>query len=64
MKIYPKQFSRLLYYGHLEVVYLFDTMHIRKNVTKPLWKKLDGRSVKEKNSRFVTILRKPIMQCD
>ena len=32
MKIYPKQFNRLSYYEHLQISYLFDTMHIKKNV--------------------------------
>jgi hypothetical protein len=34
MKSYLVQFSRLPYYEHLEIVHLFDTMHIGKNVTK------------------------------
>jgi hypothetical protein len=33
MKSYLVQFSRLPYYEHLEIVHLFDTMHIGKNVT-------------------------------
>ena len=48
MKSYPKQFSRLPYYEHLQIVHLFDTMHIGKNVTETLWRILDGRSDKEK----------------
>ena len=48
MKSYPTQFSRLPYYEHLKIVHLFDTMHIKKNVTKTLWRILDGRSDKEK----------------
>ena len=37
MKIYPKQFSRLSYYDHLQISHLFDIMHIRKNVSETLW---------------------------
>jgi hypothetical protein len=48
MKSYPVQFSRLPYYDHLEIVHLFDTMHIEKNVIETLWRILDGRSDKEK----------------
>ena len=33
MKSYPIQFSRIPYYEHLQIAHLFDTMHIRKNVT-------------------------------
>ena len=42
MKSYPEQFNRLTYYEHLEIVHLFDTMHIGKNVTYILWGILDG----------------------
>ena len=48
MKSYPKQFSRLPYYEQLQIVHLFDTMHIRKNVAETLWRILDGRRDKEK----------------
>jgi hypothetical protein len=48
MKIYPKQFSRFPYYEHLQIVHLFDIMHIGKNVAEKLWWILDGRSDKEK----------------
>ena len=48
MKSYPVQFSRLPYYDHPEIVHLFDTMHIEKNVIETLWRILDGRSDKEK----------------
>ena len=37
MKIYPKQFSRFPYYDHLQIDHMFDTMHIKKNVTETLW---------------------------
>ena len=47
MKIYPMQFNRLPYYGNLQIVHLFDTMYIRKNLTKLLWRILDGRTDKE-----------------
>lgn len=36
MKHYLKQFIRLPYYEHLEIVHLFDTMHIGKSVTETL----------------------------
>ena len=42
------QFSRLPYYKHLQISHLFDTMHIRKHVTKMIWSTLDGRSDKDK----------------
>jgi hypothetical protein len=48
MKSYPKKFSRCPYYGNLQIVHLFDTIHIRKNVAETLWRILDGRSDKEK----------------
>ena len=48
MKSYPKQFSRLPYYEKLQIVHLFDTMHIGKNVAETLWRILDGRRDKEK----------------
>ena len=47
MKSYPIQFSRITYYENLQIVHLFDTMNIRKNITETLWKILDGRSDKE-----------------
>jgi hypothetical protein len=42
------QFSIFPYYEHLKIVHLFDTMHIRKNITKLLWRILDGRTDKER----------------
>jgi hypothetical protein len=42
------QFSRLPYYKHLQIVRLFDTMHIGKNITELLWQILDGRTDKER----------------
>jgi hypothetical protein len=48
MKSYPMQFSRLPYYEHLQIVHLFDTMHIGKNITELLWQILDGRTDKER----------------
>ena len=48
MKSYPIQFSRFPYYENLQISHLFDTMHIRKNVTKMIWKILDGRTDKDK----------------
>ena len=48
MKSYPKQFSRLPYYEQLQIVHLFDTMHIGKNVAETLWRILDERRDKEK----------------
>ena len=52
MKIYPKQFSRFTYYEHLQIVHLFDTMHIAKNVTETLCQLLELRSDKEKIVKF------------
>jgi len=48
MKSCPKQFSRLPYYEQLQIVHLFDTMHIGKNVAETLWWILDGKCDKEK----------------
>ena len=48
MKSYPIQLSRFPYYEHLQIAHLFDTMHIRKNVTGMIWRTLDGRSDKDK----------------
>ena len=48
MKSYPIQFSRLPYYEHLQIVHLFDTMHIGKNVTETLWLLLELRREKDK----------------
>ena len=48
MKSDPKQFRRFPYYEQLQIAHMFDTMHIRKNVTKKLWWILDLRSDKEK----------------
>ena len=42
------QFSRLPYYEHLQIVHLFDTMHIEKNITEFLWRILDGRTDNER----------------
>ena len=47
LKIYPTQFTRFSYYEKLPIVHLFDPMHIGKNVTKTLWKILDGRHDKD-----------------
>ena len=54
MKSYPKQLSRFPYYEHLQIVHLFDTMHIRKNVTEKLRRILDLRSDNEKNVKICT----------
>ena len=48
MKSYPMQFNRFPYYEHLQIVHLFDIMHIRKNITELLWRILDGRIDKER----------------
>ena len=48
MNFFPKHFSRFPFYEHLQISHMFDTMHIEKNVTKKLWKILDGRSEKER----------------
>jgi hypothetical protein len=54
MKCYPTQFMRLLYYEELKITHLFDTMHIRKNVTETLWRIIDGRRDKEKIVKICT----------
>jgi hypothetical protein len=46
------QFSRLPYDEHLQIVHLFDIMHIGKNITKLLWRILDGRTDKERNGKI------------
>ena len=48
MKSYPIQFNRFPYYEHLQIAYLFDTMHIGNNVTKTLWRILELRREKDK----------------
>ena len=48
MKIYPKQISMFPYYENLQISHLFDTMHIRKNVSETLLQILDGRSDTER----------------
>ena len=52
LKSYPRQFSRFPYYEHLQIVHLFDTMHIGKNIIETLWKILYGRHDKEKIVKF------------
>ena len=49
---YPKQFSRFPYYENLQIAHVFDTMHIRKNVTEKLWQLFELRRDKEKNVKF------------
>ena len=58
MKSYPMQFSRLPYYEHLQIVHLFDTMHIEKNMTKLLWQILDGRTDKERIRKICSDIQK------
>ena len=48
LKSYSIQFSRFPYHEHLQIAHLFNTMHIGKNVTKILWRILDGRTNKDK----------------
>jgi hypothetical protein len=57
MKSYPIQFSRLPYYEHLQIVHLFDTMHIRQNITELLWRILDGRTNKERIGKICCDIR-------
>jgi hypothetical protein len=57
MKSYPMQFSRFPYYKHLQIVHLFDTMHIRKNITELLWRILDGRIDKERIGKICCDIR-------
>ena len=54
MKSYPAQFMRLPYYEELKIAHLFDTMHIRKNVTETLWKIINGRRDKDKIVKICT----------
>ena len=63
MKIYPKKFNRISYYEHLEIVHLFDTMHIRKNVIETLWKILDGRKYKATIVNICNDIKEVNMQC-
>ena len=44
---------QFLYYEYLKTIHLFDVINIGKNVTKCLWKLIDG-SNKEKNSRIIS----------
>jgi hypothetical protein len=48
MKSYLAQFMRLTYYEELKIAHFFDTMHIGKNMTKMLWRIIDGRRDKDK----------------
>ena len=48
IKSFPMQFNKLPYYEHLQIAHLFETIHIKNNVTNFLWGILDGRSDKEK----------------
>ena len=52
MKSYPKQLITFSYYEHLKIAHMFDTMHIRNNVTETLWRILDIRRDKEKNVKI------------
>ena len=55
---YLIQFSRFPYYEHLQIAHLFDTIHIRKNVTEIIWRILD-LSDKEK----IVKICKDIQEC-
>jgi hypothetical protein len=57
MKCYPTQFMRSPYYKNLKIVHLFDTIHIGKNVTKTLWRIIDGRRDKEKIVKICNDIR-------
>ena len=57
MKSYPMQFSRFPYYEHLQIVHLFDTMHIGKNIIELLWRILDGRTDKERIGKICCDIR-------
>ena len=41
-----------MYYEHLQIAHLFDTMHIGKKVTEMIWRILDGRTQKDKIGKF------------
>ena len=45
---------RLPYYEEIKISHLFDTMHIRKNVTEMLWRIIDGRRDKDKIAKICT----------
>ena len=62
LKIYPTQFTRMLYYEKLPIMHLFDPMHIGKNVTETLWEILDGRRDKDQIAKLVVTLKNPTMQ--
>ena len=61
LKSYPRQFNRLPYYEHLQIVHLFDSMHIGKNITETLWKYWMEGVTKKKLSKFVMTFMNPIM---
>jgi hypothetical protein len=48
---------RLHYYKDLKLVHLFDTMHIKKNVTETLWLIIDGGRDKEKIVKICNDIR-------
>jgi hypothetical protein len=58
MKCSPTQLMRLSYYAKLKKSHLFDTIHIEKNVTKTLWRIIDDRRDKKKNSTIFTNIQK------
>ena len=60
MKSYLKQFNRFPYYEHLQISHMFDTMHIKNNVTETLWQILDGSwSEKEKIVKIWNDIQEP-----
>ena len=52
MRCYPTQLMKFPSYEEIKIDLLFDTMHIRKNVTKTLWKMIDGKRDKEKKFKI------------
>ena len=52
MKSYPIQINSFPYYEHLQIVHMFDRMHIERNLTETLWQILELRSDKENIVKF------------
>jgi hypothetical protein len=53
-EILSRSIHEVAYYEELKLGHLFDTMHIRKNVTEMLWRIIDGRRDKDKIVKICT----------
>jgi hypothetical protein len=51
------QFSIFPYYENLQIVHLFDTVHIGKNIIELLWRILDGRTDQERIGKICCDIR-------